>query len=269
MPVDVTPTPIHPHSLPPVSYHRGWSSIPVGGPARVIEILPGSQHQSPPVLQNQIQGKIPGSIMPNGLRNPWAAYSGETYKPSSENVLNKQIQLQPDGSVSNYGGGGGRSIIAPPSFYGGGGGSMIRDDEGWNGSLGRNHHSHNPDLSSVGHIGPTIPTSAFGGSQAGWAPSSYVNHARMTPPLSQQEMYHPSPPIMNSGASISHTHSQPLPIPKRRSSADDYQPMYDCRDCRLAKSHSSRHGRTVSFSGHNNSNSRGYRKGRSGCSICG
>ncbi|OCF60078.1 hypothetical protein L486_02752 [Kwoniella mangroviensis CBS 10435] len=234
MPIDVTPTPIHPHSLPPVSYHRGWSPMPSTGPARVIDILPPKPH-------------MPGSVLPNGLRNPWAPYSGETYIPASESVMAMRNQV--GGSVIAGGGRSmvGRSVIAPS--FAGSGMTIGREDDGWNGSVGRNHMSHAPDPSSVGAIGPT-PVVGSNGSQAGWIPASWGNHQRMTPTiasgLAHSEIYPPSP-------TVGYGYNQPSPPRRRRGSTG--VGVDGCEECHSTRSHSqpTRHTRKVSFSTVNNS----------------
>ncbi|WVW81344.1 hypothetical protein I302_103335 [Kwoniella bestiolae CBS 10118] len=234
MPINVTPTPIHPHSLPPISYHRGCSPMPTTGPARVIDILPPKPH-------------MPGSVLPNGLRNPWAPYSGETYIPASENVVAMQNHNQMGGGSIIAGGRSGRSMIAPS--FAGSGMTLPREDDGWSGSLGRAHQAHAPDPSSVGAIGPT-PVLGANGSQAGWMPASWGNHQRMTPTiasgLAHSEVYPASPSL---------GYNQPSP-PRRRGSGGA-PGVEGCEECQLGRSRSysagSRHHRKVSFSMGNNS----------------
>ncbi|WWC67237.1 uncharacterized protein I206_101144 [Kwoniella pini CBS 10737] len=233
MPIDVTPTPIHPHSLPPVNYHSGWSPGFTSGPTRLINILPRTNNNH-----------IPGSILPNGLRNPWSHYSGETYIPSSESISNLNLNLQNASAASNgsiiteRGGGGGRSIISPTyigsNVNGGGCGGGYREDEGWNGSLGRNHLKHLPDFSNLGSIGPTH--SNAGG---GWISSSYENHRSMTPTiisgLQNNEMIH-SPYGQN------HAYIQPDQRNRIRRSRKNSKGVEGCEECMSSR------GRKVSFS---------------------
>ncbi|WRT63289.1 uncharacterized protein IL334_000193 [Kwoniella shivajii] len=204
MPIDVTPTPRHPHSFPPVAYRPGWSMMPSPGPARMIDILPPRPN-------------MPGSIAPNGLRNPYAPYAGEGYIPSSTNALAMHSQL----GSSIIGGSIGGSMIVPSVS-----GAGYREDEGWNGCVDRNHLGHNPDMSSVGVIGPT-PSMGVNGSQAGWLPASWGNHRRMTPTIAAELA--PSPANLSGGGG--YHQSQPMSV--------RWRDQEDCGQCnRRSRSHS-------------------------------
>ncbi|WWC57671.1 uncharacterized protein I303_100205 [Kwoniella dejecticola CBS 10117] len=246
MPIEVTPTPIHPHSLPPVNWHsrHGWFSSPsfASGPARVIDILPNPNPNPNPLVRPDLgPNHTPGSILPNGLRNPWAHYNGETYQPASESIpyLNANIanataasqgsviasRSLSEGRAGMTGVTGVTGSVIAPSFVGSGNSNSnsntggFRDDDGWNRSMGRNHLGHLPDFSNVGSTGPT-PISGLGGNLSvsgsgsggvnGWMPSSYVNHARMTPTVApglagSVVIYPPSP--MGKGHGIGHPHA--------------------------------------------------------------
>lgn len=141
--------------------------MPPSGPARASDLLP-IRH-------------IPGSVMPNGLRNPWAHYHGETYTPSAHvDAVHGDQRFA--GSDSYIGGGnmvGGRAV----SLAGDGGGSVIApssvsldgygEDDGWNGSMGRVHAGHAPDMSSAaGALSQVRPV---------------VRHRRLVEPASNSE----------------------------------------------------------------------------------
>ncbi|WVQ82611.1 hypothetical protein IAT38_004742 [Cryptococcus sp. DSM 104549] len=181
MPTEVTPTPFQMASS--MGFHPGWSSMPGSGPARAAEIIPCN--------------RAPGSVMPNGLRNPWAPYSGGTYKPSAAAAAQRQENQIAGGTAyggsvmggSVMGGGmGGMSVIAPSSVGLGG----YREDDGWNGSMGRAHLGHAPDMSSTAGAISQIRAPSAGG----WLnqPASWGNHARMTPTiaagLAGSEIFH-------------------------------------------------------------------------------
>jgi hypothetical protein len=200
MPIDVSYAPFAP-SFP------GWVSGPVplgpiapgefmprSGPARAIDCLPA-----------------PNKCLPNGLRNPWAPYAGETYQPVSVAVANRQMHQATGGSLM-LGDGGGGSVITPSHLVGAGAaGSLIapsaagvvlnsttgtriagglgglREDDGWNGSAGRDHRGVEPDLMSTsGALGPIA-------SSASWMTwSSPANHV----PLSRARYNPPSPLVL-------------------------------------------------------------------------
>lgn len=223
MPTEVTPSP-HQLAVNAAFYH-GWSSMPSSGPAQASDLLP-IRH-------------IPGSVMPSGLRNPWAHYHGETYAPSAH-VAAVQGEHRFAGSDSYVGGGGSMIEGGAMSFAGGGGGSVIapssvslggyREDDGWNGSMGRVHAGHAPDMSSIaGAISYVTPVGGAGG----WLnqPASWGNHARMTPTvvaaLAGSEVVHPvygqSPSYSPIGG---HHRSSSVPSSSRRNSV-----VEDCSQC--------------------------------------
>lgn len=232
MPTDVTvgPYPQHHHHAPFMNMNQGgWArshSLPdhypanpylMTGPARAIDCLP---HPTP------------NAVMAKGVRNPYVPYMGETYRPAAESAANRHALLvggtsQPYASGMGrsvpipMGGGGGGSMIAPSicgsvmstgSAYGGQGG--YRMDDGWEGSMGRSHVGHAPDLSSTAGaiprrpIGPQLPMgmgSIMGGgmSMAGGNmgyPSSPMNHARMSPSPVYADIPPPGPPIHRSSS---------------------------------------------------------------------
>lgn len=222
MPTEVTPAP---HQLAVnAAFYRGWSSMPSSGPARACDLLP-IRH-------------IPGNVMPNGLRNPLAHYHGETYAPSAHTaaVQNEQRFAGSDsyvgrgsmieGRAMSFAGGGGGSVIAPSSVSLGG----YREDDGWNGSMGRVHAGHAPDMSST--AGAISQVRHVGGA-GGWInqPASWSNHARMTPTvaagLAGSEV---APPVYGPLPSYSpiggHHRSSSVPSASRRNSV-----VEDCPQC--------------------------------------
>ncbi|EIW72949.1 hypothetical protein TREMEDRAFT_59108 [Tremella mesenterica DSM 1558] len=221
MPTDVSPAPFRyqqqlPHGLEhPNAYalmgqaqSHGWASlpplgggagVPPTGPARAVDCLAGT----------------PRNVLPNGMRNPWAPYQGETYRPASDMIEGQAFGPELPGSgiypASQLGG----SAIVPRSRamsfggasigYDGGGLGGMRGDDGWNGSAGRLHRGLAPDMSSTAGALPRLANPNNG---AAWlqAPSSYANHARMNPaslfepaiqPLGGASVYL-QPPVANS-----------------------------------------------------------------------
>ncbi|WVQ72341.1 hypothetical protein IAR50_001892 [Cryptococcus sp. DSM 104548] len=173
MPIEVTPSPQTMMSR--AFLHTGWSSLSPTGPAREAECVPRS--------------RAPNSVMSNGLRNPWAPYGGETYSPSAQAAVIRSEQRyagadsaggsmvgsvmggKPRAASSVMGG----SVIAPSGI----GIISYREDDGWQGSMGRVHQSHAPDVSTAAD-----GIRAIGGG-ADWRqqPASWGNHARMTPTI--------------------------------------------------------------------------------------
>ena len=169
--------------------------MPATGPARSIDCLPRAY---------PYHGG--GRVLPGGLRNPWAPYSGETYFPASEAAENI---LQ--GTRSAYGvaklAGTGASVIVPAGGLGAGvgaGGSVVsgirrvtgrsvpsiglggmRNDDGWDGSVGRVHAGFSPDMTSTAGAIPRVNQSSH------WLQSPFgpLNHARMTPSLAPPVAY--------------------------------------------------------------------------------
>jgi hypothetical protein len=105
------------------------------------------------------------------------------------------------------------------SAYGGLGG--YRMDDGWEGSMGRSHVGHAPDLSSTAGaiprrpIGPQLPMGmGMGGgmSMAGGSvgyPSSPLNHARTSPSPVYADIPPPGPPIHRSSSQrVKHSSAQ-------------------------------------------------------------
>lgn len=199
--------------------------MPPSGPARASDLLP-IRH-------------VPGSVMPNGLRNPWAHYQGESYTPSAH-VAAVQGEQRFAGSDSYIGGGnmvggravslagdGGGSVIAPPSV----GLDGYREDDGWNGSMGRVHAGHAPDMSSAaGAISQVRPVGCTGG----WLnqPATWSNHARMTPTvaagLAGSEVAPPFYGLLPSYSSIGgHHRSSSVPLNSRRRNSI----VGDCPQC--------------------------------------
>ncbi|ODN73887.1 hypothetical protein L202_07404 [Cryptococcus amylolentus CBS 6039] len=177
MPIEVTPSPQTMMSR--AFLHPGWSSLPPTGPVRAVECVPRSQ--------------APNSVMSNGLRNPWAPYGGETYSPSAQagairseqrfagadsgagmSMVGSVVGGRPRAMSSVMGGGGG-SVIVPSSIGMGG----YREDDGWNGSMGRVHQGHAPEMSTAAD-----GIRAIGG-WGDWRqqPAGWGNHARMTPTI--------------------------------------------------------------------------------------
>ena len=189
MPIELTPSPSslrYDRYLPLApSATMGWahnSPHPSTGPARAIDCVQ------------------PGRVRPNGMTNPWAPYGGETYTPSSEVAVNIQARSFPGGGGSVPGSyqsmvGSrvrGASVIAPTSTGSGslaGGsimsynGSLGGQREGWDGILERNHRGHEPDLTSPAAGLPRSQHQQH--SMTNWlhAPSSPMNHARMSPSI--------------------------------------------------------------------------------------
>ena len=223
MPTELTPPSYSPFSSSP--QFRGWadhhpppfsSSMPSTGPARAIDCLPG-----------------PNKCLPNGLRNPWLPYAGESYIPASVGAVNQQYH-----AASIHGGGGsvggsviapsrmGVSVIAPRSFAGSAmsyqNSAMGRDEfggraGGWGGALERDHNDLEPDLSSVAGALPIRPSSAAWHYTA----SSPGNHA----PLSQARFGGG----MGSFVNGPEAYGQPEYRPRRASMRGP--PVDECLDC--------------------------------------
>lgn len=226
MPMELSPSPYD--AYPPFSrspHLRGWavtphipfsSSMPGTGPARAIDCLPG-----------------PNKCFPNGLRNPWLPYAGETYMPASVSTINQQNHA---GSINGGGGGGGGSVIASSRM----GGSMIapqsfagsvmshtnsalgREDlggGGWGGALEREHNGLEPDLGSGAGALPIRPTNFA------WlhTASSPANH----PPLSQARFGGGMGGLVN-GPEV---YGQPEYRPRRASMR--VAPLDGCANCSL------------------------------------
>lgn len=246
MPTDVTPAPFRNEQNFPYAIernfsgpHPGWAAQSLPAYHQAPRLMPVSSH-SPPYTVRPIGpidrppraidcltyqpepipgiGTGPGTCLPNGLRNPWAPYNGETYRPAAEGAAARQIHAlnagmggvagQPGqeyagGSMyggggrtrSGYGGGYGVGSVIAPRAQSVASGSRIsmmsgaslgghRLDDGWEGSLGRRHAGIAPDMSSTaGAIPPSMPYQMGGASPGSWltTPSSYQNHRRMTP----------------------------------------------------------------------------------------
>ena len=213
------------------------------GPARAIDCLPNP---------------TPNAVMAKGVRNPYVPYMGETYRPAAESAANRHALLVggisqpyasgmgsvpiPIGGSMGVGMGMGGSVIAPSvggsvmssgSAYGGPGG--YRMDGGWEGSVGRCHVGHAPDLSSTAGaiprrpIGPQLAMDMGGiGGTIGYHPSSPMNHARMSPSSPQREYAHippPGPPVHRSSSQrVKHgEHSRRVSI-----SIDKPQGCHEC-----------------------------------------
>jgi len=217
------------HQAPYMSMNQGgWAtshSLPnpylMTGPLRAIDCIPQPS---------------PNAVMAKGIRNPYVPYMGETYRPAAEGAANRQSALmggasQPYASgmgigmgMSLGGSGGGRgSMIAPsmmgggsvmssPSAYGGQGGYRV--DDGWEGSMGRSHCGHAPDLSSTAGAIPRRPIASqlappmAMGMGIGHLnlPSSPMNHARMSPSPIYADIPPPLAPIKRSGSQRAPSH---------------------------------------------------------------
>ena len=206
--------------------------MPATGPVRAIECLPE-----------------PNQVLPNGMRNPWAPYAGETYRPAADAAVNQQMGRSAGiGSVvgggrSLYGPiGGGGSVIAPRSVAGSvatgySGGSIglggYRADDGWDGAVGRAHQGVAPDMSSTAGAIPRVNT------QSSWlhAASSPLNHARMSPVM--------PPPLAHSGIYLQPPVAHSSHRPRRAASVRSVPIDDECR----AKCCGSSHGRPRSSSG--------------------
>jgi hypothetical protein len=193
---------------------------------------------------------------------------GETYRPAAESAANRHALLvggtsqpyasgmgtsMPMGGGMGMGGGRGGGHMTAPSMcgsvmsagsaYGGLGGHRM--DDGWDGSMGRSHVGHAPDLSSTAGailrrpIGPQIAMGmgggmamaggggmSMGGSTIGYHPSSPLNHARMSPMSPQREYAHippPGPPVHRSSSQrVKHGEHG------RRVSISNERPCHDC-----------------------------------------
>ena len=168
--------------------------MPYSGPPRAADLLPG-----------------PNKCLPNGLRNPWAPYAGETYEPAAVSASNKlqggqvmgappdsqllggshagPISIHPASVATGYSGLSHASIPrsltgSVPGYHPGGMGGW-RTDDGWRGSMGRQHMGIAPDMTSVaGAMAPygahEVAANSMGGppAQAGW----------LSPPVQQQRL---------------------------------------------------------------------------------
>ena len=207
MPIDVSYAPFA-RSLPgwglgpiPVGPLIAGSHMPGSGPARAVDCLPAPNH-----------------CLPNGLRNPWAPYSGGSYQPASAAVTHRQIHPVTRQSPALSAGAGG-SVITPSHLVGlGAPGSLIapsgaslltaglgglREDDGWNGSAGRDHRGIEPDMTSTsGALGPLAsggtPSAATSWMSVAPSPANHV-------PLSAARHYSPSPLVLG--------HSSPRLVP--------------------------------------------------------
>jgi hypothetical protein len=253
MPTEVTPAPFryqqqyplaleHPRTFPSLYSSSSFpSSISPTGPVRAVDCLPG-----------------PGKVLPNGMRNPWAPYAGETYSPAHEAAAVKMgyqrrgsgsgwSALYNDGLTAVGGGGsiygGGNGMLGPGgSHVGGGGVSVIaprcmvssgvglggyRMDDGWDGAMGRAHNGLSPDLTSTAGAIPRLA------SVGNWlqSPSSPLNQARMMPGVGG--MYAPSSLGGGGGGGgylqppVAHSSNQP----GRKSSIKAVPISSGCDDC--------------------------------------
>ena len=178
MPIEVYPSITHHDAFPtPKAAYTplpmlmgGWSSMPATGPARSIDCLPRAY---------PYHGC--GRVLPGGLRNPWAPYSGETYFPASEAAENILQGTRSAYGVANLAGTG-ASVIVPAGSLGAGfgaGGSVVsgisrvtgrsvpsiglggmRNDDGWDGSVGRVHAGFSPDMTSTAGAIPPVNQSS-------------------------------------------------------------------------------------------------------------
>ncbi|KAI9633137.1 uncharacterized protein MKK02DRAFT_29037 [Dioszegia hungarica] len=205
----------HQHSLHPPQQQQQQQYQPPAPPSysgHPPPFLPPSLPMPHPLSGTGVG--IANQVLPNGTRNPWAPYAGETYIPSGEKS-DRMAQgqgsmmygspLQPTSSLG-YSAPGSMSIPIPipvprsvVSSHGWAEGSISnsaahrgaqRVDEGWDGSQGRAHAGHLPDPTTaagrLGRIlGSNIGVGMGSGGVQGWrqAPSSWQNHARLTPGL--------------------------------------------------------------------------------------
>jgi hypothetical protein len=217
MPTDVTPAPFRNQQNFPFAIERNYSAPPAGWVSNSLPAyhsappmlgLPGVPTHAPLAVHNQpYLGPInrppgiasciapnppgPNSCMPNGVRNPWAPYQGETYRPAAEGAENRQMYAANMGSNGlvipggDGGGGGGYaggvagglggsaiaprgksmacgvsgSVISGSAYSGGGGGPVMgnyRLDDGWDGSQGRRHAGIAPDMTSTAGAIPRL-----------------------------------------------------------------------------------------------------------------
>ena len=185
--------------------YGGWSSMPASGPLRASNCLTGTTG-------------VGGSVKWNGLRNPWGAYTGETYRPYTEMMEAQQAGAR---TALGIGMGGAASIYAGAGSMYGGGGSILsegsgmsgayigpggyRNDDGWDGTVGRVHNGLAPDMTSTSGALPRISQSA------GWPHSRAgpLNHASMTP-----SMAHSVIPNAYLQTPVAHSLGTPRIIPK-------------------------------------------------------
>lgn len=189
--------------------------------------------------------------MPNGVRNPWAPYEGGSYIPSSEGVANRLAgEYAGAGTIVQAAQPIAGSRIVPPNMTAGpmtvgryaDGGSVIapsrhapgayRVDEGWNGSLGRNHLGHLPDATSTaGRLGSSmVAAGAPGGGSWLHAPSSWQNHARMSASLPMPMHQQAGQVPLHRGAGV-HSGTPPLAAPAQGRRASLAVSVEDCPDC--------------------------------------
>ncbi|ORY27312.1 hypothetical protein BCR39DRAFT_599414 [Naematelia encephala] len=160
----------------------GSSLVPPTGPARVTECA---------------QPRAVGQILPNGIRNPWAPYAGDTYVPFPESPRKTQQNQYQHGL--GVGVGDRRARTRSMSMVGTAVGGVRIED-------GRARIGHEPDLISTAGARPRLQ------SAGSWvnSPSSWANHtqARMTPVLVHSPLQPPplqSPQIVSPSVAYSHT----------------------------------------------------------------
>lgn len=153
-----------PHGPP--TMHSG---MPPTGPARMAEC-------------------VPNSVLPNGMKNPWSAYSGETYVPNSQKVA----AIDYSRSMSGYNGGQAMPVSIPAPNVGAGstagwaqlsmaGSAPVpapynpAPPNGWN---NRSHQGHHPDPGATGGRSSMQDVNA-----SGHSPRHPLNHVGLTPGL--------------------------------------------------------------------------------------
>jgi hypothetical protein len=257
MPTEVTFAPFKNEQQLPFALEKHCTSSSVPSSSPKMFLGPALHHPGlvPPTGPARLAECVPNKVLPNGIRNPWAPYEGQGYRPAAVGAENRAMNALTGwmGGAGGTGGMGGGAMgpIAhsyagnPPtvlpsgSVAGGGsvfgGGSVIaghRMDDGWDGSQGRAHMGHLPDpTSTAGRLGRSLPGTTGGG---GWlhAPSSWQNHARLTPNLVT-----PSDAYPNSGAGggmhlqppVVHPHAHGASYSPRRPSIS--VPIDACHSC--------------------------------------
>lgn len=171
----------------PHSYNQ-HSGMQQGGYPMMPQGPPTMQSGMPPTGPARMAECVPNSIMPSGMKNPWTAYSGETYVPNSQKVAAVDYSR----SLTGYSNGQAVPVSIPAPNVGAGSAagwaqlSMAGSAPappaynpaqagGWN---VRAHQGHQPDPHATGRRSSMQDVNAFGHS-----PSHPMNHVGLTPGL--------------------------------------------------------------------------------------
>ncbi|KAL7420345.1 hypothetical protein Q5752_005315 [Cryptotrichosporon argae] len=189
MPTDLTPAPFRaeqqfPYGLSHPTFYAGHAPAS-SGPARLSACL----------------APAPGDVMPNGVRNPYAPWGGETYVPAHAHAPASYGHMHdsPGFSLRPRAGFGAAHAPAPSAYAashasyasrasGGSFGARAVPipsftEDGWGASAhGRRHDAHAPDLVAGVAAGAGVGAGGLSRSTGAWLPASSVTHAPLSAP---------------------------------------------------------------------------------------